>query len=152
MDTCGAQITFTHVAAFGMPNEPEPGALAIAASAVQAIHLTKLNPDGSGKADIEPNKVFIASPGGHPIVLAPPNDLLGLAIAEGIEDALCGDRPRRMGCGTGRYLPALADVVPEWIESITICVDDDPAGRENSLRLADGLQKRGFAIFFYGEE
>jgi hypothetical protein len=77
------------MAAFGMPIEPEPGVLAIADNAVMAVQLVKLRPDGSGKADIKPNKIIIGQGAlGSPIVLAPPNDLLGLAITEGIDDAL----------------------------------------------------------------
>lgn len=77
------------MAAFGMPIEPEPGVLAIADNAVMAVQLVKLRPDGSGKADIKPNKIIIGQGAlGSPIVLAPPNDLLGLAITEGIDDPL----------------------------------------------------------------
>jgi hypothetical protein len=75
------------IAAFGMAEEIEPGIIA-AKRTVSAVHLIKLRADGSGKADIKPNKITIGSPGGLPIVLAPPNDLMALAITEGIEDAL----------------------------------------------------------------
>ena len=40
------------------------------------------------KADVDPAKITIGSPTGAPLVLAPMNDLLGLAITEGIEDAI----------------------------------------------------------------
>ena len=68
--------------------EPEPAVLSIADADVRAVQLVKLKPDG-GKADVEPNKIIIGKGAlGSPIVLAPPNDLLGLAICEGIEDGL----------------------------------------------------------------
>jgi hypothetical protein len=52
-------------------------------AAVRGIHIRKLkNPD------TERNKIIIAGCVGSPIVLAPVNDLLGLAIGAGIEDAL----------------------------------------------------------------
>ncbi len=44
------------IAAFGLCSEPEPGELAIAEADVRAVQLIKLAPDGSGKADCEPNK------------------------------------------------------------------------------------------------
>ena len=47
------------IAAFGIATEPEPGVLAIADDAVTAVQLVKLKLDGSGKADIEPNKIII---------------------------------------------------------------------------------------------
>jgi hypothetical protein len=50
------------------------------------VHLTLLAPDGSGKADVEKPKLVVGPPGVLPIVLAPVNDLLGLAITEGIEE------------------------------------------------------------------
>jgi hypothetical protein len=74
------------IAAFGLCAEIEPGIIA-APSKVTAVHLTLLKTDGSGKAEIKPNKIMIGSPGGLPIIIAPPNDLLGLAITEGLEDA-----------------------------------------------------------------
>ena len=47
------------IAAFGLCSEPEPGVLAIAGADVKAVQLVKLKPDGSGKADLEPNKIII---------------------------------------------------------------------------------------------
>jgi CHC2 zinc finger len=68
------------IAAFGLAGEPEAGVLEID-DAVKAVQLVKLKPDGGGKADIEPNKIIIGKGAlGSPIVLAPQNDLLGLAI------------------------------------------------------------------------
>ena len=74
------------IAVFGVCAEPEPAQLAVP-SDVRSVHLTLLTPEGT-KADVKPNKLIIGSPGGMPITLAPANDLLALAIAEGIEDAL----------------------------------------------------------------
>src|SRR5262249_8376997 len=76
------------IAGFGLPNEIEPGVLGVPQN-VTAIQLTLLRRDGRGKADIEHQKLFVGSPGYLPIVLAPPNDQLDLAICESIEDALC---------------------------------------------------------------
>lgn len=83
------------IAAFGVALEPELGVLAIADDAVRGVHVTRLAPDGSGKAGTDADKITLGSSLGSPIVLAPPNDLLGLAITEGIEDALPTSRTRR---------------------------------------------------------
>ncbi len=76
------------IAAFGIPLEPEPGLLVIADDAVRGVHLTRLAPDGMGKAGTDADKIMIGRSAGSPIVLAPANDLLGIAVTEGIEDAL----------------------------------------------------------------
>jgi hypothetical protein len=71
------------IAAFGLPEEPEPGQLTISSEALRGVHLTRLAPDGSSKAGSDADKIMVGRSAGSPIVLAPPNDLLGLAIAEG---------------------------------------------------------------------
>ena len=136
------------IAAFGMPAEPEPGKLAIADADVMAVQLVKLKPDGSGKADVGPNKIIVGKGAlGSPIVLAPPNDLLGLAICEGIEDALSIHEATGLGAwasgGAGR-MPALADAVPDYIDCVTVIADDDDAGHRHAPDLAARLKARGF--------
>ncbi len=77
----------------GVASKPEPGVLAIDDAALMAVQIIKLKPDGSGKADSESNKIIIGKDAlGAPIVVAPPNDLLGLAICEGLRDALFDPR------------------------------------------------------------
>src|SRR5262249_49942960 len=44
---------------FGIPTEPEPGILDITSANVHGIQLTKLKPDGNGKADVEPKKITL---------------------------------------------------------------------------------------------
>lgn len=46
---------------YGLPEEPEPGVLNITESAITAVQLTLLKPDGTGKANVKPNKINIAS-------------------------------------------------------------------------------------------
>ena len=55
---------------------------------VKGIHLTLLRSDGTGKADVTPNKLMIGASAGWPMVIAPVSDAGGLAITEGVEDAL----------------------------------------------------------------
>lgn len=134
------------VAAFGIAYEPEPGLLEIADVQVRGVHITRLAPDGSGKAGTERDKIMLGASIGYPIMLAPPNDLLGLAIAEGIEDALTAYEANGFGAwaaGSASRLPALADVVPDYIEAVTIAVDDDLAGRRHANELGERLIARG---------
>ena len=133
------------ISAFGLCDEIEPGIIATPHDVV-AIHLTLLKPDGTDKAEIRKPKLIIASPGGSPIVLAPLNDLLGLAITEGIEDALTAHETTGLGAwaaGSAGMMPGLADAVPNYTNNVTIYADENKAGRENADRLAERLKARG---------
>jgi hypothetical protein len=135
------------IAAFGLAHEIEPGVIAINDSAVVAVHLTKLTPDGCKHPD-SPNKIMLGASMGAPIVLAPMNDLLGLAITEGIEDALSVYQALGLGAwaaGAAGRLPALAGAVPHYADCITIFEDADTAGTSNAARLADALDARNIA-------
>jgi hypothetical protein len=137
------------IAAFGIPEEPEPGRLAIADHAVTGVHITRLAADGSGKAGTDRDKIMIGRSLGSPIVLAPVNDLLGLAITEGIEDGLTTHEATGLGAwvaGAASRLPALAAAIPGYVEAITIMVDHDPDGRRHAKRLAEAAATRGIEV------
>lgn len=51
------------------------------------VHLTKIKPDGSGKAGTDKDKIMIGASQGQPIIVADNPDREELIIAEGIEDA-----------------------------------------------------------------
>jgi CHC2 zinc finger len=136
--------------AFALVDEPEPGFLG-EPDDVEAVHLTLLASDGSGKADVAPNKIVIASPRGMPLMLAPMNDLMGLAITEGIEDALSVHQATGLGtwaAGSAPFMPKLVTAIEHLAtareydaspDCITIFVDDDHAGRHHAQELAAGL-------------
>jgi hypothetical protein len=138
------------IAAFGIPNEPEPGALGpFTADDVQAVHLTLLLPDGAGKADVRDAKLTVSASDGYPIVIAPPNDCLGLAVTEGIEDALSISEVTGLGvwaAGSANRLPTLAPMIPTYLDCITIVMDPDPAGQKNSRELAWSLSQRDLNV------
>jgi putative DNA primase/helicase len=132
------------IAAFAMVDEPEPGVLG-APKDVGSVHLTLLKSDGSGKADTNPNKLIIGRVLGRPIVLAPVNDLLGLAVTEGIEDALSVHQALGLGAwaaGSAPFLPKLASAIPDYVTTLTILVDANEAGRRYSRGLATLLRQR----------
>jgi phage/plasmid primase-like uncharacterized protein len=140
------------IAAFSLPGEIEPGSLG-APGNLESVHLTLLRSDGSGKAEVGRPKLFVGSPGNLPIVLAPLDDRLGMAITEGIEDALTVHQATGLGvwaAGAAGRMPAFADTVPRYIESITICAHSDQAGRNGALALADALDRRGVEVFIEG--
>jgi Toprim domain-containing protein len=140
------------IAAYSLVDEPAPGVLGRPCN-VTAVHLTLLQTDGSGKADLEPNKLTVGRPRGRPIVLAPPSDLLGLVIAEGIEDALTAHVATGLGAwaaGSASYMPALANAVPSYVETVTILAHADHAGQNGARRLADALVARPIEVFVEG--
>jgi hypothetical protein len=135
------------ISAVGLPVEIEPGVIGV--DNVEAVHLTKLSASGLAKAGTESDKIMLGSPRGVPIAVAAVNDGLGLAIAEGIEDALSIHEATGLGAwaaGSAPFLPYLADTVPGWVECITLVVDDDKAGRRKSDELAVRLEARGFEV------
>jgi hypothetical protein len=137
------------ISAFDFAGEVGPGMLATR-SKVDTVHLTLLRPDGSAKADVDPNKIMIGRSLGLPIVIAPVDDLLGLAVTEGIEDGLSVFQATGLGvwvAGSGRRMPALAPSIPNYVEAITIYAHgDDKTGRDGALGLAEALWPRGIEI------
>jgi hypothetical protein len=141
------------IAAIGIARETEPGILTIDDSEIRGVHLTRLKYDGSGKAEIDSPKIMIGASIGSPIVLAPPNDLLGLVITEGIEDALSVFQATGLGvwaAGSASRMPALAESVPDYIDCVTIVADSDQAGQTNASKLAEALDARGIETFTQG--
>jgi len=119
------------IAAFGFCEEPEQGVI-VPPTVVTGIHLTRLAQDG-GKAAIDPVKIMLGPMSGLPIVLAPVNDGLGLAITEGIEDGLSVFEETGLGvwaAGSAGNMPKIAAALP-YVECITIF-----AHRDEGMRFA----------------
>jgi hypothetical protein len=139
------------IAAFGMAHETEPGILVIGNDDITGVHITKLKPDGSDKAELdgESAKLTIGLDNRAPIWLAAVNDGLGLVIAEGIEDGLSTHQATGLGAwaaGTAGRLPAMAAWVPSYVEAVTILVDTDDSGEKGSIELAEALVARKFEV------
>lgn len=146
---------------FGLASEPEPGVLYITQSEINAIQLTLLRQDGTGKADTKPNKLTIGSPAGMPMVLAPMGDLLGLGICEGVEDALsvhCATGLGAWASGGAGFMPKLIAAIEilaarEYDASpdcVTIFAHADPAGQRSARELAEALVARKAEVFLEG--
>ncbi len=131
---------------FGLTSEPKPGVLSIQPEAVVAVHLTRLGSDGNKLGDQA--KIMIGTGAqGFPIVVAPPNDLLGLVITEGIEDALSARQATGLGAwaaGSKDRLVALASAIPDWIDCVTVRPDDDAdvGGRRRAVQLVQAICRR----------
>ena len=143
------------IAALAFASEPEPGVLALGDQPIMGVHLTLLRPDGRGKADgVESPKLTVGQGSvGIPICIAPPNDLMGLAITEGIEDALSVHQATGLGvwaAGSAGRMPALADKVPAYVECVMIAAHPDPAGQTGAIALADALSARGVEVILQG--
>src|SRR5262249_27413389 len=134
------------IAAFGPAHETEPGIIGIADDAVHGVPLTRLLRDGADREHGDKAKIMIGHSIGLPLVLAPPGDLGGLAITEGIEDALTMHEATGLGAwaaGSASRLPALADAIADYIDCVTVIVDDDPDGHRHSAALTDRIRARG---------
>ena len=145
------------ISAFAIVDEPEPGLVGTPKD-VRSVHLTLLKSDGSGKIERtreQPDKLIIGSPlnretrSSLPIVLAPPNDLMGMAISEGVEDGLTAHQGTELcawAAGSASFMPTLAPNVPDYIEAVTIYGHSDNAGRAGAYDLARALERRGSGI------
>jgi hypothetical protein len=139
------------IGAYGVATETEPGLLAIRDSDVRAVHLTALTSTAERISKI----TFGRGAAGAPIVIAPPNDLLGLAITEGIEDAASVHAATGMGAwaaGSAPFMPALAASIPACVAFVRIVADDNVAGYCGARGLAAGLLRRNipFAVVSLG--
>lgn len=142
-----ARMGYPHamITAFGLTQELEPGVLA-APDLAEGVHIIRLTPDGRDKLE---QKRMLGAVADKPLVLAPPNDGLGLAITEGIEDALSVHQATGLGAwaaGSASQLPKLAEAVPDYIECVSIFIDPDDAGENGGATLAEALLRRGFEV------
>jgi hypothetical protein len=137
------------ITAFGMAHETGDGGVAIRDDAVRGVHLTRLKPDGTDRERGDRSKIMIGHSAGFPIILAPPNDLLGMAISEGIEDALTAHESTGLGAwaaGSASRMPGLADVIPSYVGCVNVVVDDDPDGCRHAAALIGRIERRGIEV------
>lgn len=132
------------IAAFSLVAECEPHKLSVPKS-IAAVHLTELSENGRDKI----GKRMVGPVSGNPICLTPPNDGLGLILAEGIEDALSAHEATGLGAwaaGSAPHLAKLAVTVPQYVECVTVLQDNDDGGARACENLSRGLLRRGFEV------
>jgi hypothetical protein len=104
------------IAAFGIADEPEPGAIFLPETKIKGVHLTRLASDGGDRDRGDKGKIMIGFSKGWPITLSSPTDGLGLIVCEGIENGLSAFEATGLcawAAGCASRLPALVEVVPE---------------------------------------
>jgi putative DNA primase/helicase len=142
------------IAAFGVAAEiDEPGIIS-APQQVIGAHLTRLTAEGDKAQNADGKaKIMRGVCKGAPITISPPNDLLGMAVTEGIEDALSVYQTTGLGvwaAGSAGFMPALAPLIPDYIETVTIYAHDDKAGRNSAIDLAHAITARGIEVRMQG--
>jgi hypothetical protein len=143
-----------------LPPERYPWAAMIAMfgiGEVRGVHLTFLREDGTDKADIDKPRIMLGPSNGWPIVIAEPNDLLGLAITESIEDGLSAHLATGLGvwaAGACWRMPRLADVIPECVEAVTVLghEDENGAGQKAAKEFAHALWERNLGMEILAEK
>lgn len=129
------------ITAFGIADGTEPSDLALERD-VTAVHITRLNAQGE-----KTGKIMLGAVSGQPLCLAPLNDGCGLAICEGIEDALSVHLATGLGAwaaGSSSHMPKLANAVPTVTECVTIVADHDEPGERSAKKLERSLRRLGF--------
>ena len=143
------------IAAFGMADELEPEIIGVPKSVI-GVHLTRLTAGGDKAPNADgKSKIMRGVCMGTPVTLSPPNDLLGLAVTEGLEDGLSVYQSTGLGvwaAGSAVFMPALAPLIPDYIETVTIYAHDDAAGRSNAIDLARAIKARGIEVLMQGLE
>ena len=139
------------IAAFGFCEEPEPGLIDPPAN-VTGVHITRLTPDGSKSPEDKP-KIMLGPSAGLPIVLAPVNDLLGMAITEGIEDGLSVFAETGLGiwaAGSAGNIPKIAAAIPSYVECVTIFAHRDETGMRFAKEAARLIAAMGTEVHLKG--
>jgi hypothetical protein len=117
-------------------------------SKITGLHRTWLEPDGSNKAEIEPNKMMLGTTKGGAVRLA---TLIGkkLAIAEGIESALSYYLITGITTWATLSTAGMQNIILpplEQVSDIIIVTDNDEAGINAAHNLKARLLKDGYVI------
>ena len=139
------------IAAFGFYDEPDLG-IVTPPAVVRGVHLTRLTIEGD-KAPIDKVKIMLGAMSGLPIVLAPVNDGLGLAITEGIEDGLSVFEETGLGvwaAGSAGNMPKIAAALPPYVECATIFAHRDKTGMGFAKEAARLIAVMGVEVHIKG--
>lgn len=108
------------------------------------LHRTFLKPDGSGKADVEPNKKSLGAIRGGGVFLGNPGEIVG--VSEGIENGLTFQQatgiPTIAALSTGGMKDLILPQKP-MAATVYIVADNDPPGQEAANAAADRWSVEG---------
>ncbi len=110
-------------------------------------HRTYLRPDGSGKADVTPNKMMLGPSAGGAVRFGPDGPVI--ALAEGIETALSVARASRLTVWATLSTSGLKGLMlppPPVAEVVIICADNDEAGLSAAEDKAGQLEAEGRVV------
>ena len=118
-------------------------AVQVADGCLTGLHRTYLQPDGGGKADVEPAKKMLGACRGGAVRLTPVGRRL--ALCEGIETGLsireaCPDLAIWCALSAGN-LDRLT--LPASVEEVVLVADGDPVGLAAALRAAQRYSATG---------
>lgn len=129
----------------GQPIPTHPAMVALvrdAAGRAQALHLTYLKPDGSGKAFGDRSRLMFGAVAGCAVHLGQPSDGV-LAVGEGIET--CGAYSTLKGITTWAALSTSGlknFVLPTQIKRLIIAADADKGGLDAAYALGERARRR----------
>lgn len=112
------------------------------------LHRTYLKQDGSGKAEIIPNKKILGKSKGEAVRLSPVGKKL--ILAEGIETALSVYLATNIPTWATLSTSGLINTRPpplEITQEIIIAADGDIAGKKAAYESADRLISQGYRVF-----
>ena len=95
-----------------------------------AVHRTFLQPDGRGKAEIEPQRMTLGPVHGAAVRLyqAAPRLVIGEGIETALSAAILLDAPAWAAVSAGNLANGM--ILPACVREVIIAADNDPAGRE----------------------
>lgn len=112
---------------------------------VIAIHRTYLRTDGSGKADVRPQKAMLGPVVSGAVRLAPVAPTL--IIGEGIESTLSAMQATRLPGWAALSTSGMLRVeLPAVVHGILIAADNDPPGRQAAREMAMRFSREGRSV------
>ena len=116
------------------PDKGRPPRMVAKFQGVSAVHITKLQPDGMGKAGTDHDKVIVGPYSGFPIVIRSSGWSNNLIISEGIEDglslSLAFPHWTVWSAGSSSVIHRLINAD----KPVIVAVDDDMAGQKAAER------------------
>ncbi len=112
---------------------------------IVGIHRTFLKPDGTGKAEVEPNKMALGRVAGCAVHLSA--GAPGLVICEGIETGLAILQATGMHVWTALGTSNLGQVeLPGFVREVIIAADHDDAGIKAARDGAELYRANGYQV------